>query len=152
MIVSKDFFIYVAGFLVAIDITLISAYLKYVYRENAPGDINIKKFKYKIILLMIISVPAVVILYAYGTSESPGDIPTGFDDSSFSKSTVIYNNIGYNHYKAKQYEKAIESLDKALEQDPDYALAWGNKGEALEELGRQEEADEAFDKARRLQL
>jgi tetratricopeptide (TPR) repeat protein len=72
--------------------------------------------------------------------DSPSSIPTGLDNSSINKSSDIL------------YEEANKFFDRALEEDPDYALAWGNKGKALEKLGRKKEADEAFAKARSLQL
>jgi tetratricopeptide (TPR) repeat protein len=48
------------------------------------------------------------------------------------------------------YEEAILAYNKAIEMDPRYADAWHNKGNALMLLGRTEDANEAFDKAKEL--
>ena len=47
----------------------------------------------------------------------------------------------------KKYEKAIGCYDKALEINPNYAIAWYNKGNALDELERYKEAIECYDRA-----
>jgi Flp pilus assembly protein TadD len=44
----------------------------------------------------------------------------------------------------EQYEDAVASLEKALEIDPQSAIAWHNKGVALKLLGRDTEARVAF--------
>jgi len=49
--------------------------------------------------------------------------------------------------KEKDPEKKIEYYSKCLELDPKYADAWNNKGFALRESGRYEEALRCFDKA-----
>ena len=47
----------------------------------------------------------------------------------------------------KFFEEAIASYDKALEIEPDYHIAWNNRGNSLGYLGREEEAIACFDKA-----
>ena len=49
--------------------------------------------------------------------------------------------------KEKDPKKQIEYYSKCLELDPKYAVAWNNKGNALAELGRYEEALRCYDKA-----
>jgi tetratricopeptide (TPR) repeat protein len=44
-------------------------------------------------------------------------------------------------------EDAIASYDKALELKPDLHEAWNNRGNALNDLGRWEEAIASYDKA-----
>jgi tetratricopeptide (TPR) repeat protein len=44
-------------------------------------------------------------------------------------------------------EDAIASFDKALELKPDLHEAWNNRGNALNDLGRWEEAIASYDKA-----
>ncbi|MBN1181514.1 MAG: tetratricopeptide repeat protein, partial [Bacteroidales bacterium] len=44
-------------------------------------------------------------------------------------------------------EEALSASEKAIELDPDYALAWNNKGAVLVNLGRNEEALSALEKA-----
>lgn len=47
----------------------------------------------------------------------------------------------------KYYEKALKDYDKAINLNPNMAYAWHGKGEVLKDLGRYEEAIEAFNKA-----
>ena len=42
--------------------------------------------------------------------------------------------------KMEQYEEAITSFDQALEIEPDDHQAWNNRGLALADLGRLDEA------------
>jgi len=46
-----------------------------------------------------------------------------------------------------KYQEAIESYNKGLEINPNYAFAWTNKGNALYYLGKYQEAIQCFDKA-----
>jgi tetratricopeptide (TPR) repeat protein len=46
-----------------------------------------------------------------------------------------------------RYEEVLEALDKAIELNPNDALAWTNRGKVLRNLGRYNEALEALDKA-----
>ena len=50
-------------------------------------------------------------------------------------------------YILGRYEEAIECFDRALEINPNFAEAWNNKGNVLDELGRYEEAVESKGKA-----
>jgi tetratricopeptide (TPR) repeat protein len=45
---------------------------------------------------------------------------------------------------------AIEYFDKAIELDPNYILAWNNKGTALRNLGRNNDAKKCYDKVEQL--
>jgi Tfp pilus assembly protein PilF len=45
------------------------------------------------------------------------------------------------------YHRAIEQIEKAIETDPHCALAWHEKGNCLDELGRCEEALSSYDTA-----
>jgi Flp pilus assembly protein TadD len=49
--------------------------------------------------------------------------------------------------RAGETQQAILQIDQALATDPDYAAAWHEKGNCLDELGRCEEAVSCFDKA-----
>ena len=53
---------------------------------------------------------------------------------------LVLGNLG-------RHEEALESFDRAIELDPNDALAWLSRGAALGNLGRHQEALESFDKA-----
>lgn len=54
------------------------------------------------------------------------------------------------HKIAGEHEVAIKAYDKAIEINPENADAWYNKGFALYELGKYEEATKAYDTAREI--
>lgn len=54
----------------------------------------------------------------------------------------IYLSIGNSFFEQKDLAKAIENYDKTLKLNPNYLKAYHNKGMALVELGRVEEAKE----------
>jgi len=58
-----------------------------------------------------------------------------------------WNSIGNNFWTLKKYDKALEAYEKAIQLRPDKGLYWFNKGDALSELGRNIEAEEAYAKA-----
>jgi tetratricopeptide (TPR) repeat protein len=62
-----------------------------------------------------------------------------------------YLSRGDDFYQSSEYELALKAYDKAIELKDDYAVAWNNRGVALDELGRYDEALKAFDKAIELQ-
>ncbi len=58
-----------------------------------------------------------------------------------------YTSRGNDFFYKSEYEKALKAYDKAIELDPNYAMAWFNKGTALGKLSRHEKSLKAFDKA-----
>lgn len=52
--------------------------------------------------------------------------------------------LGNEYLKQKQYTKAAAHLEKAIEYDPDYSVAWKLMGKALVALGDTKAAAEAF--------
>ena len=52
----------------------------------------------------------------------------------------------FSFYNLARYEEVIKHFDKAIEQKPDYADAWNNKGNALNDLTRYEELIKCYDK------
>lgn len=57
---------------------------------------------------------------------------------------------GLTHAKIEDYEEAIKCFDKAVQIDPNNALAWISKANALIESGNEEEARKCFDKASKI--
>jgi len=51
----------------------------------------------------------------------------------------------------QRYDEALQASEMVIELNPNSASAWSNKGYALDELGRQAEAEEAFDRAEELE-
>jgi tetratricopeptide (TPR) repeat protein len=97
-----------------------------------------------LILITIIFISAILIVY---TQYPAPAIPKGLDGGT-ENIKASWNNKGVAHYNKGNYTDAIACYDRAIEIDPDYALAWGNKGNALKALHRNAEAEKAFDEAR----
>jgi tetratricopeptide (TPR) repeat protein len=57
---------------------------------------------------------------------------------------------GLAHAKIEDYEEAIKCFDKAVQIDPNNALAWISKANALIEYGNGEEAKKCLGKARKI--
>jgi Flp pilus assembly protein TadD len=57
---------------------------------------------------------------------------------------------GLSHAKIEDYEEAIRFFDKAVQLDPNNALAWISKGNALIESGNEDEARKCFVKASKI--
>ncbi|NJN61980.1 MAG: tetratricopeptide repeat protein [Coleofasciculaceae cyanobacterium RL_1_1] len=54
---------------------------------------------------------------------------------------------GNRWYRARQYDRAVESYDRALDLDPNLRSAWLRRGQALVKLERYSEAIESYDQA-----
>jgi serine/threonine-protein kinase len=65
-------------------------------------------------------------------------------------SLMIKSNTGWCYYLARQYDKAIAELQGAIEQDPNFAVAYGYMGQSYLEKGMAKEAYAAFREARKL--
>ncbi len=137
----------IAGLITAIDAGLIVMVIEKLLKDKSKYTI-LQIIAFLIIIVVLIIVP--ITFYSYCTRDGPSSIPIGLDNSKDKKSNS--NNIGYNLYSMGDYEGAISSFDEALKQDPNYALAWGNKGLALEKLGQKQEADKANSTARSLRV
>ena len=48
--------------------------------------------------------------------------------------------------------ESIDTYDRAIDLNPEWALPWYGKGESLDQLGQHEDALEAYDKAVELDL
>ncbi len=55
--------------------------------------------------------------------------------------------LGYMYLLKGRYEEAMEATDKAIEDSPDLASAWDNRGQIHYQMGNAEAAKEAFEKA-----
>jgi tetratricopeptide (TPR) repeat protein len=62
-------------------------------------------------------------------------------------SSILNENIGWQYYLAREYEKAIEQYRKTLDLDPNFAEAHYSLGLSLERLGRYEESVAELQKA-----
>jgi tetratricopeptide (TPR) repeat protein len=58
---------------------------------------------------------------------------------------------GLTHAKIEDYEEAIKCFDKAVQIDPNNALAWISKANALIECGNGEEARTCLDIASKIE-
>jgi tetratricopeptide (TPR) repeat protein len=66
---------------------------------------------------------------------------------SMDKEAMKNYNIGSTFMKEKNYEKAIEFLNKAVEMDDNFAFAWDNLGLSYRRSGQFEKAVEAYKKS-----
>ena len=62
----------------------------------------------------------------------------------------ILTDMGTAYAKLKQYDKASNCYDRVLELQPDYFLAWSNRGNLLSDLSYAAEALESYEKALQL--
>lgn len=75
---------------------------------------------------------------------------------SFAKSLIISRNAEYSYRMGTEfahngdYHGALEHIEKAITTDPHFAMAWHEKANCLDELGRCEEALSSYDTAIRL--
>ena len=56
---------------------------------------------------------------------------------------VLYG-IALEHKKAGEFPRSIEFLDRTLSADPGYCYAYFQKGQVFEEMGKVEEAKQAY--------
>lgn len=66
---------------------------------------------------------------------------------SHTQSVLYSSTIASNYFKLKQYPKALEKCQRAIELDSENANAWHNKGVVLYHLETYEEAISSLDKA-----
>lgn len=97
-------------------------------------------------LLLIITIFIIVILVVYTQYPTPA-LRSGIDHET-ANIKVSWNNEGMALYNQGNYTGAIACYDRATGIDPEYALAWSNKGNALKALHRNAEAEKAFSEAR----
>jgi tetratricopeptide (TPR) repeat protein len=66
------------------------------------------------------------------------------------KGMRYYYHLGWLHYEADAYEKAIEAYNMGLQDQPDYAFAFWKRGQAHEALGNIEKSIEDYKSAVRV--
>jgi tetratricopeptide (TPR) repeat protein len=77
--------------------------------------------------------------------EKAIELDSDYADVAFLKKGEALFSLG-------RYENAIGEYDKAILLDSEFAIAYRNKSEAFRCLGRNTEADEALEKAKRCEL
>ena len=76
-------------------------------------------------------------------------IRTKDGDFWYSKGPVFSTKASMLH-KRGEYEEANKCYDKAIELEPKYAIAWYEKGIALNMLGKNKDSEKCFKKAKEL--
>jgi len=88
--------------------------------------------------------------------KTPLKVPEGFEPNKLpvssnlktnSKEAYALNQKSSALYKLVRNKEALEAAEKAVEIDPNYAVAWVNMAAALLKLGRNDEALQASEKA-----
>ena len=64
---------------------------------------------------------------------------------------IIYLQLGNSFASNESYEKALDSYDKAIEIQPNYADAWNNRGLALSNLSKYQKAIASYNQAIEIQ-
>jgi tetratricopeptide (TPR) repeat protein len=108
--------------------------------EPAPRQPKPPAKQTPILLYAAGAVAVVVIGLALAAFASSGNV-AGFLISYY------YFQQGYAHVEAGEYERAIEDYDRAIDIDPDDALAYNDRGVAYFALGEYERAIEDYDRA-----
>lgn len=122
--------------------------------EKKPPQENVFE-KYKdIIIAVITGIFGIATGYILrGRKEDPKERSPRADYGSKggkNSSAKARYSKGYALAGQKKYEDAIQAYDEAIRLDPNLAVAWNNKGKALEALGKTAEANAAFAKAKEL--
>ena len=66
--------------------------------------------------------------------------------------SILYYLVQVHYNILKKYDLAIDDFNKAIERNPNFALAYNNRGIAYKALGKDAEAEKDFAKARELGL
>ena len=63
---------------------------------------------------------------------------------------MAYNNRGMTYLDLRAIRMAIEDFDEAIRLDPQFAIAYYNRGVSYQRLGKTKEAERDYAKAREL--
>ncbi len=65
---------------------------------------------------------------------------------TYKQSLVLFNILGAALQSIGRFEEAVDCYNQAIQINPDYADAYGNRGNALKELGQLDEAIKSYNK------
>ncbi len=83
----------------------------------------------------------------YGKANFTSAITFFTSIKDYENNSLILHYIGNCYYSNNNLNRSLQYFDKAIAIDPQSANSWYNKGAALADLGRNEEAIAAYDKA-----
>jgi tetratricopeptide (TPR) repeat protein len=135
--------ILLGSFLISIIALIIALIPMWSNSEKKPTRSSLAKR----IVFAIIFIFLITLLWSY-TQYSEPSLPNGIENG-LTNTKAALNNKGVALYKQQNYTDAIKCYDEAIEIDPEYVLAWSNKGDALKALNRDTEAERAFANARK---
>lgn len=79
--------------------------------------------------------------------EAERDLEAEMAKENMEKAAKPWVKSGTHYYYLKQYERAIQDYNKAIQLNPNYAVAYNNRGNAYSDLRKYERAIQDFDKA-----
>jgi len=71
----------------------------------------------------------------------------GEDYQTDSRKSKLLFNLGNLHFIEQDYQGAIYAYNEAIKIETNFCKAWNNRGNALADLGRDEEAIASYDQA-----
>lgn len=132
--------------------------LKQMMDKTAGKEIKLGLLRAKEIKVITLSVPTsekIRIVSSETVSPSSGKKPVSEKKEPLqhrlsSNTPEIHNEIGDLYLKKGMYDEAIEEYKKAIEADPNYAIAHFNLSIVYDKKGMKEEADEEYATYKRL--
>lgn len=97
--------------------------------------------------LIIIALPALLLLCACEPTR-PANLKPGRTTTDNAVSANI--NVGVEYMRRKEFEKALEKLERARQLDPGYFQTYNMLGVLYQRLGQNRQAEDSFKKALRL--
>ncbi len=108
-------------------------YHSFVYKPSTPAATNISPMSRSPILICATALLLALILCPAAAAEN--------------KSPMDHFQEGCNYYELRQYTKALASFDQAVELEPEFLMAWYNRGVILQERGKYQDALDSYDRA-----
>lgn len=120
-----------------------------LYRETAAMVPQSWQLRYHLARTLIaVDDPEAALLEIDRSLSITGDGPNSLD--ALLLRGPAYNHIGNAYAQAGQYQRAVESYDEAIRNNPKYALAYNNRGVAYVQLRQYESAIADYSQAIRL--